>query len=525
MSSRLFVIFTTYELCGGGLINKLIREGEQVLVAVIRPEWEGDKYKKPKNKKEEEEFEKKYELIDKMGEGMFQKEWAEKVVANLIKHKKDFIDKTYIIWDYIAGPMFSERLRKEGFKVLGGSKIGYDLEVDRAKTLKLFKEIGYDLPKQIEFGKGKVDEGIKYLQENQDELYAFKSDNTDVATLVAENSNQEIIDKLEAERDLINKAPFLLQEKVEGFEGNCETWYSEGKPILCNVDLEVKKKYNDLSPVQTGCAYDLVFAIPINSEIRKLTNAKMDDFMAKNLPLGRMDLSFIYNPTKKKLYALEVCGDRFGYNQIYTMLSTLQEGAKIGDFLANYIDGNYVYQIKSAVLIINGKKYEGKNHYEALENAKKDGQDVSKVNIERDGLFLTTKGKLLTREEADKQFGFDHSSEVPQLSLFEGFGASIRVFNDSNSGDSLIEFPQGFEDNVWLWGAYEKEGKLYSLPVDSVAILTAKGENPESAFAKVRDVWERFFMNGKYCRDDFNNPDNPNLPIYRYHIFKKLKFI
>lgn len=61
---------------------------------------------------------------------------------------------------------------------------------------------------------------------------------------------------------------------------------------------------------------------------------------------------------------------------------------------------------------VNGNLYYGKDHREAINNAKKSGEDVSKVNRERDGLFETSLGKILNREQAKESFGIDKSENM-----------------------------------------------------------------------------------------------------------------
>lgn len=72
-------------------------------------------------------------------------------------------------------------------------------------------------------------------------------------------------------------------------------------------------------------------------------------------------------------------------------------------------------RIVSAVITINGKEYEGKNHAEAILKAKADGQDISSVDRAGDGKFKLSDGTVITRAEAKKMFGQDRSELlIPQ---------------------------------------------------------------------------------------------------------------
>lgn len=71
--------------------------------------------------------------------------------------------------------------------------------------------------------------------------------------------------------------------------------------------------------------------------------------------------------------------------------------------------------IESAVIQIGDNVYEGKNHGEAIEKAKEAGEDISNVDRQRDGMFKTSDGRIINREEAQKEFGASQSHElIPQ---------------------------------------------------------------------------------------------------------------
>lgn len=72
-------------------------------------------------------------------------------------------------------------------------------------------------------------------------------------------------------------------------------------------------------------------------------------------------------------------------------------------------------KIESAVIEINGKIYEGKNHAEAILKAKADGQDISNVNRQAEGKFRLTDGSIIDRAESKSRFGQDRSElMIPQ---------------------------------------------------------------------------------------------------------------
>lgn len=66
-------------------------------------------------------------------------------------------------------------------------------------------------------------------------------------------------------------------------------------------------------------------------------------------------------------------------------------------------------KVESAVIEIGGTIYEGKNHAEAILNAKENGQDISNVNRQDEGKFRLSDGTIIDRATAKQQFGQDRS--------------------------------------------------------------------------------------------------------------------
>lgn len=69
-------------------------------------------------------------------------------------------------------------------------------------------------------------------------------------------------------------------------------------------------------------------------------------------------------------------------------------------------------KILKAAMRIGGKIYTGEHHTDVINKAKADGKDISKVNKERDGLFLLSDGRFIDRKQAQKEFGITHSHQI-----------------------------------------------------------------------------------------------------------------
>lgn len=450
--SKPWYIFTS-DHSGLAIATHLQDEGEDVTLVLIHPTRKKDKLELPKTDKEKKEVRESVAYLSKNGNGLIKKMWANDAMAKIKKGD-------YVLFDQIWGFTYGDALYKRGVKVLGGSKIGYTLESERKQTLKLLESMGYALPFQKDFGPNSSDKAIKFLESvNNEMLFVLKSDNGSVTTCVADYNNEELIQKLTAEKAEIDSDGLVLQEKKLGIEYNIESYYCNGSPIFCNIDLEEKRKFNNTSKQQIGCSYDLVWTLPLDHQLRERINKPFDKFAAKYIGIGMLDLSVIHVPKENKDYALEVCGVRFGYNQIYSLLNLLN--IPIAEFFRSLLDGNYKGDIASKIF-------------------------------------------------------------KPE------FSASLRLLNNGAKSNSPIMYPKELRNKYWIWDNYMKGGKLYTTggeEGEQVGIITDNADTPEGAFAKVRELYNKFYLSTLWARDDYQDDETITLPLARYHELRRLKLI
>ncbi len=336
MPKRQFYI-PTADHSGLPLANRFIEEGDRATLVLIRPEERNGKWEIPKTPDERKKNVERVKYLEKNGNGLVDKMWASEAMTKIGQ-------KDYTIFDQIYGWQYGELLWNKRMNVLGGLKVGFLLEKNRQDTLSMLKNLGMDVPWGKYFGPQSSQKGVVFLKNSKDDrLFVFKSDNPKVLTKVAQDTNDELIQKLEVERKDIDRDGFLLQEKKEGIEFAIESWISNGKLIFANVDIEAKKKYNEMGEIQTGCAFGLTWPIPVDHPLRERVNGPLDKFAAKFIGTGLYDLSVIYDHKEDKMWALEMCGSRFPYNAFYALMALSK--IPLGEFFANYLDGKYTSDI------------------------------------------------------------------------------------------------------------------------------------------------------------------------------------
>lgn len=97
-------------------------------------------------------------------------------------------------------------------------------------------------------------------------------------------------------------------------------------------------------------------------------------------------------------------GDKAGVHPLDVIYSTI-----LGEKL---LSQNQEKRIIDAVMVIGGQIYEADTHYNAMQMAKADGKDISKIDKQMDGLFRVSDGRLITRDQAKSEFNISHSGEI-----------------------------------------------------------------------------------------------------------------
>lgn len=314
-----FVIFSK-DFHGLGWALKLQSEGEDVLVALRYPD-----------DIEDEEMEK----LEKVGDGLVD------IIDmdDFMKDRKEYKDR-YVIFDQNHYFEEGEILRKEGFKVLGGSKLAYDMEHERNFGVELVHKAGIATPETEEFTT--LEEGIEYLEENEDRSFVFKPNDGDKEwkTYVPDSekapaANEELRTYMACLSDS-NSGGYILQEKIKGVEANFEVWLYKGTPYFAWCDLECKKKLNGDMGGLVGGAQDIGFTIPLESKAVQETVEKIAKLPEFKDYTGVLDANVIISD--KQPHFLEFCA-RKGYPAHPTLFFSLALST-YGDIIRAMLDGD-----------------------------------------------------------------------------------------------------------------------------------------------------------------------------------------
>jgi phosphoribosylamine-glycine ligase len=312
-----FVVFT-WDGHGLPIAFKLQEEGYKVYV--------GQFYHLEGKKEEEKEKEQRMSLYD----GLLDKKSGVELVNALLKVKNK--DRYFVIFDFPFMWQYAEELRKAGFKGLLPRKEDWELEEDREKAQKLAEERYEIFSEKEHYEFQTIDEARQFL-EATDKCWVLKGNHDDAPTIVPisdepEIAKLEIINALDMNKKLYEAEGFSLQEKLTDIlEFTPEAQAINGLVKAISVDIEIKNyaSGNRGFGGQTGCSADVIFWLTKEEGERIYDNflKPLEKEMLRKNELTVWDASVLYDKQKKQFFFGEYCPDRWGFNCIFTELSTL----------------------------------------------------------------------------------------------------------------------------------------------------------------------------------------------------------
>jgi phosphoribosylamine-glycine ligase len=357
---------------------------------------------------------------ERVGCGLVTKEPLESV----FRRRDEFRD-AYWIWDFNHSVELNETLREESFKVLGGGRHCDAMEHDRNACLEFTSTYGLEAPPSYPFSEYR--EAIRFCEQHPQTAYVYKPDNgANFETFLPESeepadANFELRMHLESET---SHRSFILQERKEGVETNVEVWMQNGEPVFAFMALESKKRYTGDMGELAGCAFDFVWAIPL--ECRAVTESvgKLYPAYRKMRYTGFADANFI--AARDGIWFFEKC-ERFGYNAHPNLFWNLNLST-LGEVFSSLADGTFRARFSggfgASVTMSTKENAAGGKLIQFPQklwkdiywwDARKQDDHVLTAGYDRDVLILTAYGytiptawELLMRRAAQIRFPFRH---------------------------------------------------------------------------------------------------------------------
>ncbi len=323
VNSRKYILVTA-DFAGLGFCKQEIDKNDSVVIIAYKPK---DGFECPEEK----------ESYEKCAEGICETFELDKIMEN----REEYRDWIWI-WDGNHNVPENVKLRAEGFKVVFGGAFPYQLENDREFGLKFAEECGLESPESFEFGN--VDDGVKFLEEREEENFVFKPNKTDENWLTYVPVNDDPINGNIELREFITAVGksfplsdgFILQKKVKGVEVNVESFYLNGVAILAHANFEEKKTAVNNTGSACGCAFDVDFKIRLDSELYRRTVGKFEKRLFDIKYTGFADANVIVGDFQQ-IYFLEFCF-RPGYNMAVNFFYNLANKTFL-EFAGDMIDG------------------------------------------------------------------------------------------------------------------------------------------------------------------------------------------
>lgn len=243
----------------------------------------------------------------------------------LIEQMEKFDDKeewfvfceSNLVWE------FSERAMKMGFtNGLLPTKFDFEIEGDRNKGKEFVKKFYPDIEVSEVMDFKTIEDGIEYVKGSED-FMALKANDAGGQTVVPttediEFAREEITDALRNGKKSYEEKGFILEKQIrDGIELCPEMLYWDGEPVASSIDYENKSIGGANVGKKMGCMQNIVCATEMDAPINDIAFPKAMDRLAKiHKGLFIADINLIYKDGK--FFYLEFCGNRPGYDSIYS---------------------------------------------------------------------------------------------------------------------------------------------------------------------------------------------------------------
>jgi len=219
-----------------------------------------------------------------------------------------------IIFDYSDMGAIQDRLRKEGYNVVGGCRIGDLLENNRKFGQRIFSQVGMEIKASRTFYD--IDKAISFIRRNPSSWVIKQNGqlDKDLNYVGRLETGEDAIAVLELYRKILPKSyiNFDLQKRVDGVEIGVGRYFN-GKNWVGPIEFNIEHKClfpGGLGPKTYEMGTIMWYSDDENNKLYQETIARMKDYLEKIGFVGDFEINCIVN--KNHIYPLEAT-TRFGY--------------------------------------------------------------------------------------------------------------------------------------------------------------------------------------------------------------------
>ncbi len=248
-----------------------------------------------------------------------------------------------IIFDDTFFGFRQNELRQQGFKVIGGSYLGDQIELDRKLALDYFKKMNVKIPQTYDFESFAA--AKKFLRDQPNKRFIIKfegkaGDEKSLLYLAQRHDNSDLIRIIEHYDKNWNTAwgdpKFVLQEVIEGVEVAVTAFFNGEKFIMpVYMNFENKRLLTGNLGVMTGEMGTHGYFTFDKLKLFKNTLKKIEDDLKKDGYVGCIDINTIIN--EEGIWPLEFTS-RFGYPLINLIFEAIRGHTRVTDLFVGLID-------------------------------------------------------------------------------------------------------------------------------------------------------------------------------------------
>lgn len=309
------------------IADRLQDDGFEVVLGMVEEE---ENPKTPKAKSEA-----RLSLYD----GILEKHSADDTLKWMrgIKNK----DEWFCFFDYGDLWEYSEKALGMGFRVgIFPTEEGYKLEKDREFGKEFARKHFPNLKVAEVHEFKKIDDAIRFLEEQHDKIFVLKSEGSNAETVVPSTHDvdlgrRQIIGALQSEQKDYENGGFTLEELIQNpVEITPVLLCWNGKPLCTLLEFENKNiGSGNIGRLSGGCQ-NLTMLTGFDSPINRIAFPEVIYQMAKKSPgLSVFDAGLLFDG--KNFCFTEFCAQRFGYDGFFSTV------AMAGDSMGHENAGNF----------------------------------------------------------------------------------------------------------------------------------------------------------------------------------------